>query len=280
MAGFAKGMALGFALAGAFALPSLAADADKVVATVNGVDITLGHIAVQREQLPAQYQQLPDDVLVKGILEQIIQQTVLSQSLGDKLTRRDQVALENDRRTYLAGSALQGVVAGAVTDAALQAAYDARFKDADPKTEYNAAHILVDSEDEAKKLKTDIDGGADFAELAKTHSKDGAAAGGGSLGWFGLGQMVKPFEDAVVTMKPGDVAGPVQTQFGWHLIKLTETRIAEAPALDEIRDELAAEIEQAAIEARIKALTDAATITRNDEGLDPSFLRNQTLFDN
>ncbi|MDO9526787.1 MAG: peptidylprolyl isomerase, partial [Gemmobacter sp.] len=192
MAGFAKGMALGFALVGGLVSSAAASDADKVVATVNGVTITQGHIAVQREQLPAQYQQLPDDVLVKGILEQIIQQTVLSQSVGETLTRRDEIALENDRRTYLASSALQGVVAGAVTDAALEEAYNARFKDADPKTEYNAAHILVETEDEAKGLKTDIDGGADFAELAKQHSKDGAAASGGSLGWFGPGMMVKP----------------------------------------------------------------------------------------
>lgn len=273
-------MVLGMLAGALLACPAAANDAGKVVATVNGTEITLGHIALQREQLPPQYQQLPDDVLYKGILEQIIQQTVLSQTVEGKLTRRDETALENDRRAYLAGAALQGVVSVAVTEATLQAAYDARFRDAAPQTEYNASHILVESEEEAARLKAEIEAGADFAAIARQHSKDGAGPGGGNLGWFGLGMMVKPFEEAVVALAPGALGGPVQTQFGWHLIKLNETRIASAPALEEVRAELAAEIEQQAVEARIKELTDAATITRTEEAIDPAFLRDQTLFGN
>ena len=280
----ALALALGMGLAAPVAAQETAAaptdlSAATVVATVNGTEITLGHMIVLRDSLPAQYQSLGDDVLFRGILDQLIQQAALEQSMDGKLTTRDRLALENDRRGYLSGAALQAVVAAAVTEESLQAAYDARFKDAAPQTEYNAAHILVETEEQAADLKTQIDGGADFADLARQHSGDGAAANGGDLGWFGLGMMVKPFEDAVVTLQPGQVGGPIQTQFGWHLVLLKETRIAAAPTLDEVREELAAEIERTAVEAHLQSLTAAATVTRPGEGIDPAALRDLTLLD-
>lgn len=253
--------------------------ANAVVATVNGTAITLGNIIVLRANLPAQYQNMPDDVLYKGILNQLIQQAALAQSVEGKTTLRDKLAMENDQRGYLSGVALQGVAANAVTDVALQQAYDAKFAGAAETKEYHAAHILVKTEQEAKDLKAQIDAGAGFADLAKQHSTDGAAAGGGDLGWFSAGMMVKPFEDAVVAMEAGKVSDPVETQFGWHLVKLEETRIKAAPTLDEMRDELASEIEQAALEAHIKAITDAAKIERPGEGFDPALMREQSLLD-
>lgn len=269
------------AVLGALSAPVWAQDptADTVVATVNGTNITLGHMIVLRESLPQQYQELPDDVLFKGILDQLIQQTTLEQSIP-QLAKRDTLAIENDRRGYVSGVALQEVVNGAVTDAALQAAYDAKFATAEPAKEYNAAHILVETEEKANELKTQLDGGADFAELAKANSTDtGSGANGGDLGWFGLGMMVKPFEEAVVAAEIGKVSGPVKSDFGFHLILVKETRVAAAPTLDETRDELAAEIERAAVDAHIKSLTDKATIERPGEGLDPTLLRDATLLD-
>lgn len=253
--------------------------ADTVVATVNGTDITLGELIVLREKLPAQYQSLPDDMLFKGLIDQAIQQAALEQSVGEK-SKRDQLWIETDARSYMAGKALQAVVEGAVTDEALQAAYDARYKDAQPQTEYRAAHILVETEDKAKDLKAQIDGGADFAELAKANSTDtGSGAAGGELGWFGTGMMVKPFEDAVVAMEPGTVSEPVQTDFGWHIIKLEETRVAAQPTLDDLREELAAEIEQKAVEEHIAKLTAEAEVTRPGEGIDPAVLKDASILD-
>ena len=276
-----KGLWSGLALVAVMALPVVAVEpgANTVVATVNGTEITLGHMIVLREALSEQYKSLPDDVLFKGILDQLVQQVALEQSLGDNIAKRDVLTLENDRRGYLSGIALNAIIATAVTDTALQAAYDARFMDAAPETEFNAAHILVDTEEKATELKAQIDAGADFAELAKANSSDGAAQNGGDLGWFGLGMMVKPFEDAVVTMKAGEVMGPVKTNFGWHLIQLKQTRIASAPSLDDLREELAAEIEAQVVEAHVKGLTDAATITRPGESLDPALLQDLTLLD-
>ncbi len=254
------------------------ATADTVIATVNGVNITLGHVIVLRESLPDQYQSLPDDVLYNGLVEQLIQQVVLEQTIGDAVSKHDQLRLENDRRNYLSGTVLQKVVTEAVTDEAVKAAYDARVKNATPLTEYNAAHILVATEDEAKSLKGELDGGADFAILAGAHSTDtGSAVNGGDLAWFGLGMMVKPFEDAVITMKAGDVAGPIQTEFGWHLIKLKETRVAAQPTLEEMRDELAGEVEQKAIADYLKTLTDAAKIEKPATAIDPALMRKDDL---
>jgi peptidyl-prolyl cis-trans isomerase C len=254
--------------------------AATVIATVNGTDITLGEMIALRDRLGAQYQALPDDVLFKGILDQLIQQTALAQSMDGSLTLRDELNIANDRRGYVSQLALQGVVEAAVTDAAIQAAYDARIAASGEQKEYNAAHILVADEAKAMELKTQLDGGADFAELAKANSTDtGSGANGGDLGWFGAGMMVKPFEDAVLAAEVGRVAGPVQTDFGWHLILLKETRVASAPTLDDLRDELAAEVEQQAIAAHLDGLTAGATITRPGEGIDPAILKNSSLLD-
>jgi len=278
--GFRPVLALGVALSVAWALPGHAEgdSAQTVVATVNGSDITLGQVVALRETLPQEYQSLADDVLFKGILEQLIQQTALAQSQEDKLTARDDVMIANQRRTYISGAALQAVVAEAVTDATIQAAYDAKYKGSAPLIEYHASHILVATEEQAKDLKAQLDGGADFAELAKANSTDGSAAGGGDLGWFGPGMMVKPFEDAVIALQPGQISAPVQTQFGWHLILLAETRDAAAPPLADVSAELSAELQRQAIEAHVTAITDAATVTRV-EGIDPTVVRSQTLFD-
>jgi peptidyl-prolyl cis-trans isomerase C len=272
----------GMTLSAALALPVWAQDpsADTVVAVVNGTNITLGHMIVARESLPEQYKTLPNDVLFKGILDQLIQQTALEQSISDKITKSQAIQIENDRRGYLSNIALQEVVGKAVTDEALQAAYDARFKDAAPQTEYSAAHILVDSEEKANELKAQLEGGADFVELAKANSTDtGSGANGGDLGWFGKGMMVKPFEDAVIAAEVGKVSGPIKTDFGYHLILVKETRVAAQPTLDDLRDELAAEIEQKAVEAYVKSLTDAAKVEKPGEGIDPAVLSDLTLLD-
>lgn len=276
-AGFWSVLALAAVLSG----PALAEGetADTVVATVNGTQITLGQMIAMKESLPPEYQSLADDVLFKGIYDQLVQQEVLAQSVKD-LGPRALATLENDKRGYVSGLAIQGIVKEAVTDAALQKAYDDRFKDAKPQTEYSAAHILVATEEEANALKAELAGGADFAELAKAKSTDtGSGANGGDLGWFGLGMMVKPFEDAVVGAKVGEVTGPVKTDFGYHLILVKETRIAEKPTLDQLRDELAQQVENAAITAKIDELTKASTVTREGETLDPAILKNSALID-
>lgn len=254
--------------------------AGTVVATVNGTDITIGQMIALRETLPDQYQALADDVLFKGILEQLIQQVALSQAVKEPLTTRDALNVENQRLTYLSNVTLNDVVAAAVTDAAVQAAYDAKYANVDPGLEFHAAHVLVETEEEAKAIKAEIDGGADFDKIAEEKSTGPSGPNGGDLGWFGKGMMVEPFEKAVMAMEPGTISAPVQTQFGWHVIKLIETRAATSPSLDEVRGELEAEIQQQAIETAVVDAVAKSDVARNDEGIDPAILRNGTLIDN
>ena len=251
--------------------------AETVVATVNGVDITLGQMIITRSQLPEEYQSLADDVLFSGILDQLIQQQTLAGSL-DTDPKRVTIAVENQRRSLMAGEVINTVVEGAVTAEAVQAAYDATYTGAVPVTEYNASHILVATEEEAVAIKARIDAGEDFAAVATETSTDSSAANGGNLGWFGAGMMVAPFEAGVLALEPGAVSAPVQTDFGWHVIQLNETRIKPAPALEEVRDELVAQVQQAAIQAKLEELTITATITRPEDGaFDPTVINNLEL---
>lgn len=262
------------------AKPATAATADTVLATVNGVNITLGEVIVTRDGLPDQYKGMPDDQLFKGILDQLIQQEALKQSLGDKLSKKQTIGLAELSRNYLANEALLAGIKEATSDAAIQKAYDDKYKDMAPELEYHAAHILVDSEDKAKELLKEIEGGKAFADVAKANSKDGSAANGGDLGWFGKGAMVKPFEDAVLAAPVGKVVGPVKTDFGWHLILVSETRNKQAPKLEEVHDQLAAELQKRAIDAFIKTTTDAAKIDRPDiSGIDPAVIKDTALLD-
>lgn len=266
---FAKPLA-----AAAIALTAVGAQAqslDTVVAKVNGTDITLGEMLVTRMQLPPQYQQLPDEALFDGILTQIIQQQLLSDSLSQEPTRLT-LSITNETRALRAGEAVNSIATGALSDTAVKDAYDAQFAGQEAEgEEYNANHILVETEEEAKALLAELDGGADFEELAKAKSTGPSGPSGGALGWFGAGVMVPEFEEAVVTLKPGQVSDPIKTQFGWHVIKLNETRLKAAPTLDEVRSEIEAKLSNNAVTTRITELETSAEITRV-EGIEASVI--------
>ena len=260
-------------LAVTLAMPAQAQDANTVVATVNGKDITVGHMILARATLPEQYQQLPDDVLFEGILKQLVEQTLLAGDFSGDLPKRIALSLENEKRSLIAGERVEALLSEALTDEALQEAYNTRFADAIPAQEYNAAHILVETEEEALAIKTDLDGGADFAATAKDKSTGPSGPNGGSLGWFGKGAMVPSFEAAVIELDIGAVSAPVKTQFGWHLITLNETRNGSAPTFDEVRPELEGEIRQSAMTAVIDSLREEANIDQSGaEEIDPSIL--------
>ena len=163
----------------------------------------------------------------------------------------------------------------------MQALFDEKYSHAEPGKEYSAAHILVATEEEAKAIRAELDGGADFAAIATEKSTDrGSAAAGGDLGWFGVGMMVKPFEDAVIAMQKGEISGPVESQFGWHVIKLNDVRTAAKPTIEDVRTELEGELQGRAVEARVTELTSAAKVEKKVEGIDPAILKNVALIDN
>ena len=262
----------------ALALPVAAQDettVDTVVATVNGKDITVGHMIVARASLPEQYQQLPDEVLFSGILDQLIQQTALADTYSGDLPARVTLSIENETRSLTAGEVIEGVMAQPVPDDALQTAYEEQYANAEQGEEYSASHILVETEEEAQAIVEELADGADFAETAIEKSTGPSGPSGGSLGWFGAGMMVPDFEAAVVDMEVGAVSDPVKTQFGWHVIKLDEKRITEAPTFESVREELDLQLRQTLVQAEIEKITAEAEVNKDASvGIDPTVTKN------
>lgn len=253
------------------------ASPETVVATVNGKDITLAHMIVLKQRLPAQYQSLPGEVLFEGILDQLVQQTLLGESI-EQLSPGSVATLENEERALKASEVIQTISEAVVTEEAVEAAYQETYVDGGSASEFNAAHILVATEEEALAIIEELEGGADFATVAQEKSTGPSGPSGGDLGWFGLGQMVAPFEAAVVAMEPGSISAPVQTQFGWHVIKLNDSRF---PPLEAVRADLITQLRQVAIEARVAELTVGADISRSTvEDIDPALLDDLSILEN
>ncbi|MEW8080687.1 MAG: peptidylprolyl isomerase, partial [Candidatus Thiodiazotropha endolucinida] len=132
--------------------------------------------------------------------------------------------------------------------------------------EYKARHILVKEQDEATALIEKLNGGADFAELAVEHSTGPTGKDGGDLGWFDVAQMVKPFGDALKTLEKGKYsAAPVETQFGWHVILLEDTRVSEAPSLDSVKGKIVNKLKQVALSDYMQGLRDSSKLVFNEK---------------
>ena len=217
-----------------------AALAGPVVATVNGTALTqpvLDAYAVQR-RAAAPGAEGADD---KAILDELINLELMRQEgISKGLDSRPAVAalLDQQQRAVLARAAIQDFTAtNPVSDDMVRQLYDSQL--GVPGTEYKASHILVESRDEAVAIIAELDGGADFAELAKAKSTGPSGPNGGQLGWFSPAQMVKPFSDAAAQLDKGSYSKePVETQFGWHVILLEDSRESTPPAFDEVKERL------------------------------------------
>jgi len=187
------------------------------------------------------------------------------------------LGLENERRAFLAATYVEDVAMAEISDEELQAEYDAQYADADPVEEFNASHILVETEEEAQALIDALADGADFAELAAESSIGPSGPNGGQLGWFTAGMMVPEFETAVFELEAGEVSVPVQTQFGWHVILLNEVREQAPPTLDEVRAELVEGLRRARVDDRIEELMSGAEIERPELDIDPAVIANTDL---
>lgn len=270
------------AVAGTLSAPLAAQDAATVIARVGEVELTLGHVIALRGQLPPQYQAAPDAQLFPVLIQQMIDQELLAQAQADVLSPVDRIRLDNERRSFLSNLALQAAVEDAVTPEALDTAYQAfteAFTSGAPVPEWNAAHILVRTEDEVQAVVAALAEGRDFAEVAREVSTDGSARQGGDLGWFGPGMMIPEFEATVRALEPGQVSEPLQSRFGWHVVRLIDSRTASVPPLEQIREQLAGELRREAVMARLAALQAGATIQNLSEGLDPALLSRTDLLD-
>ncbi len=261
--------------------PSVPADPATIVARVNGTEVTLAELALLYRGLPDQYKGLPGDVLYPALLEQLVNQILLAGE-GEKTGVAERpairLALENARRDEIARAIVQDEIAARVTEDKIRAAFDARIAEMPAESEVNASHILVETQEKAVELIAQIQGGAAFADVAKANGTDPTGPNGGELGWFARGQMVPAFEEAVFALKPGELTpAPVQTQFGWHVIRVNEVREKAKPAFETMRDQIAGELSEAAITAKLDGLRTAATIERPETGIAGEALKDPAL---
>ncbi|QPO11443.1 peptidylprolyl isomerase [Thalassospira sp. A40-3] len=251
-----------------FASPAMAQDAapaeDPVLATVNGEDILESEVRATQQGLPQQYRQLPFDMLKADLLTREINQRLLMDAgseaglADDEEVKAQIAALE---RRLIAETYLDRALSDAITDDAIEAKYEEFIKTNEPEPQVHARHILLESEEDAKAIIAELDDGADFVELAKEKSTGPSGPNGGDLGFFNRGDMVAPFAEAAFAMEPGTYSSePVQTQFGWHVIKVEEKKEGTQPSLDEVRQQLVAEISRDAFNALVEDLRSDAEI--------------------
>ena len=224
---------------------------DVVVAKVGEQDIHLSELSEAAQTLPDEVRSMPPQVLYPMLLDQMVDRAALviqakKEGLGNEPQVQAAIARATDQ--VLQNALLSRDIGPSVTDAALHAQYDAQYANKPGEEEVHAQHILVDSEDQAKKIIDQLNKGADFAALAKTESKDPAAQNGGDLGFFKKADMVPEFANVAFALKPGQVSQtPVKTQFGWHVIKVVGSRTAPPPSFDEAKDELRQQVIQAGV---------------------------------
>ena len=235
---------------------------DPVVARVDGAPVFRSELIESAASLPAAYQaNLP--AVMPMLLDRLVNLKLIAKAgrdegLADDEEVRRQVARAEDQaigRVYL-----DRVLADRVTDETLRQRYDEMIA-AGPETEVRARHILLDEEAEARAVITELDGGADFATLARERSTGPSAAQGGDLGFFSAGQMVEEFEVAAFAMAQGEYsAEPVQTQFGYHVILIEEVRDKPAPEFAEVEGDIRQELTEETLQGVIEDLRGGSEI--------------------
>jgi peptidyl-prolyl cis-trans isomerase C len=246
--------------------PAAAPD-DPVVAKVDGVPIHLSDLKDATQSLPENLRGLPPQTLYPMLLDQLIDARALVSEARKSGLDKDpavQHAVTAAEDRALENAVLTKEVAPSVTDDAVRARYDKEIAGKPGAEEVHAKHILVESEDVAKKIITELKGGADFAALAKQYSKDPSGAQqGGDLGFFKKDEMVPEFADAAFAMKPGQYSQtPIHTQFGWHVILLVERRQAEPPTFEQARDELRQKMIQEGVRAVVAKARAGVSVER------------------
>jgi peptidyl-prolyl cis-trans isomerase C len=252
------------------ATPAPAVTPETVVATVGGEPITEADISFAAEDLRQQLQQVPPAEQKALLLNVLIETKIIAKAARD--AQMADSAMFKLRQKYLTDRELRRAyfdasVSKPLPDGAVQKAYDeylATLTDG----EVHARHILVATEEEAKAIKAELDGGKDFAELAKEKSTDPSAQqNGGDLGFFSRQEMVKPFADAAFSMDVGAISDPVKSDFGWHIIKVEEKRPSTPAALADVTPQIEQHLHFQAYEAEVNALKQGVAVDIPDPAL-------------
>jgi peptidyl-prolyl cis-trans isomerase C len=263
------GSRLGFAACLAVALLAGPARAeDKVLAKVNGSEIRQSDVAMAEEELGPSLAQMDPATKDENVLSFLIDMKVVSKAAEDeKVADSDDFKkrLAFARNRLLMDSLLATKGKAATTDEAEKKVYEDAAKQISGEQEVHARHILVETEDEAKAIKAELDKGADFAELAKKKSKDPGASDGGDLGFFTKEQMVPEFSEVAFRLEPGKISDPVKSQFGWHIIKVEEKRNRKPPEFDQVKGQIETYVTRKAQAEYVGKLRDGAKIERFDQ---------------
>lgn len=243
----------------AAAVPAFAQNA----AVVNGKPITSSKVDEIVKQVAAQGQQ-DSPQLRAAIREKLIDREVMVQEAeksGVANSPEVKAQLENARQSILLNAlATDYLKKHPVKDADMKAEYD-KFKAQSSDKEYHARHILVDKEEDAKAIIAKLKAGAKFEDLAKQSKDPGSAPNGGDLDWAPPSAFVKPFSDAMVALKKGEYTQtPVKTQFGWHVIKLDDVRAAKVPTFDEVKPQIAEQMQRQRLQAYEQELRSKAKV--------------------
>lgn len=246
-----------------------AVDPSKVVARVNGIEITEGDLAIAAEDPGLQMPNVPDEQK-----RELLTGYMIDLKLGAKAAEAAKVGsgadfarkLAYNRDKTLLDEYLDQAAKKAVNPEAARKLYEETVKSVPAEQEVRARHILVENEDEAKKIATRVKGGEDFAKVAGEVSKDpGSKTDGGDLGFFTKDRMVEPFAEAAFKLEPGQISDPVKSQFGWHVIKLEEKRTKPAPTFEETKDQVESYLGRKAQQDLIVGLRKDAKIERLDD---------------
>lgn len=250
--------------------PAAAAD-DPVVARIDGVDIVQSDLDFAASEVGPRLGNYRPSDRKRVLLQYVIENELMAAAAEkDKLNDGDtfKARVKYHARRALRDAYFDKSITGGVSEADAKKIYDEKMAGAKPTQEVHARHILVVSEDEAKEVAERLKKGEDFAALAKEKSKD-TNAEGGDLGFFTRGQMLKPFEEAAFSLDVGEISEPVQTQFGWHIIKVEEKRDQETPSFDDVKPAIISQLVQRKAQTVVTALRDSAKI----EIVDPEIKR-------
>jgi peptidyl-prolyl cis-trans isomerase C len=258
----ALAMAAVLAAPGAFAQSAPAAapaaapkNANPVVAIVGPYKIHMSDLQADLQSVPAQAQQLPPDQLYQMLLSQEVdRKAVLAAALKAGLEKDPAVAqqMQDAANIKLENAYVQSKVLSQVSDAAVLAQYNKEYANKPGPEQVQARQILVQTEQQAEDIITQLNQGANFATLAQKDSIDPGAKNGGELGWFAQSEMVPAFANAAFALKPGEYTKtPVQTQFGWHVILCEGKRTAPTPKLADVQAQIKQQLGDAAVQSTL-----------------------------
>jgi peptidyl-prolyl cis-trans isomerase C len=248
-------------------LPVRAED-NPVLAKVNGTEIRQSDVSLAEEELGPSLAQMDPATKKDNVLAFLIDMKIVSKAAEDKKLENSEEfkkRLAFTRSRLLMDSLLASEGKAATTDEAMKKVYEEASKQITGEQEVHARHILVETEDEAKAIKAELDKGGDFAELAKKKSKDPGASDGGDLGFFTKEQMVPEFSTVAFALEPGKISDPVKSQFGWHIIKVEEKRSRKAPDFEQVKSQIETYVTRKAQADYVTKLREAAKVERMDK---------------